>query len=136
MEEAEDPKKLEPVLNSFNENNINNSYNNNNISKNNISINIELENIPILEQLIEIGFNKIYSKRVIAIYHPRTFEEALNYFLNEDGIIQHFYIEDRESSENKVCFLCGERKEIHLGYMPEYNNKNLILENETKSKTI
>ena len=136
MEEEKDPKKLEHVLNSFNENNINNSYNNNNISKNNISINIELENIPILEQLIEIGFNKIYSKRVIAIYHPRTFEEALNYFLNEDGIIQHFYIEDRESSENKVCFLCGERKEIHLGYMPENNNKNVILKNETKSKSI
>ena len=134
MEETEEPKKT--VLNSFNENNINNSYNNNNISKNNISIYIELENIPIVEQLIGIGYNKIYSKRIVALYHPKTIEEALNYFLKEGGIIQHFFIEDRESSENKVCFLCGENKEIHLGYMPENNNNNLILENEINSNSI
>jgi len=135
MEELEDPKKIEHALNSFNEININNSYNNNNISKNNISIYIELENIPIVEQLIEIGYNKIYSKRLVAFYHPRTIDEALNYFLNDGGIIQHFYIEDRESPENKTCFLCGERKEIHLGYIPENNNNNLIIENDINSKS-
>jgi len=132
MEEPEDQKQTETVLNSFNENDINN---NNNISKNNISIYIELENITIVEQLIEIGYNKIYSKRLVAFYHPRTIDEALNYFLNEGGIIQHFYIEDRESSENN-CFLCGEKKEMHLGYMPENNNNNLIEKNDINSKSI
>ena len=136
MEEIEDQKKIEPVFNSFNENNINNSYNNNNILKNSISIYIELENIPIVEQLIKIGYDKIYSKRLVAFYHPRTIDEALNYFLNEGGIIQHFYIENRESSESKVCFLCGESKEIHLGYMPENNVNNLILENDINSNSI
>lgn len=40
------------------------------------------------------------------------------YFLKEDEIIQHFYIEDRELIDDKKCFLWGENKEIHLRYIP------------------
>ena len=109
MEIQEDEKQIEPVINSINENNIINSENNNNTT--NISIYLDKENIPIIEQLVEIGYNKIYSKRLVAFYHPHNIDEALNYFLKEGGIIQHFYIEDKDSLENKICFLCGEKKE-------------------------
>ena len=135
MEIQEDEKQIEPVINSINENNINNSENNNNISKNNISIYLDTEIIPIIDQLIEIGYNKIYSKRLVAFYHPRNIEEALNYFLKEGGIIQHFYIEDKESLEGKICFLCGEKKEIHLGNIPENYNNNLIMDNDNDIKS-
>jgi len=142
MKIQEDQKQIDPPINSLIDDNINiNNYENNNInniSRNNTSIYLDSEIIPIVDQLIEIGYNKIYAKRLVAFYHPRTIDEALNYFLNEGGIIQHFYIEDKELLENKICFLCGERKEIHLGYIPENNNNindnNLIIKNNINDK--
>ena len=141
MKIQEDQKQIDPPVNSLIDDNINiNNYENNNInniSRNNTSIYLDSEIIPIIDQLIEIGYNKIYAKRLVAFYHPRTIDEALNYFLNEGGIIQHFYIEDKELLENKICFLCGERKEIHLGYIPENNNindNNLIIKNNINDK--
>ena len=104
--------------------NNNNSLDNNKIKINNISIYLDSETIPIIDQLVQMGFNKIYSKRLVAYYHPQNIDEALIYFLKEDEIIQHFYIEDRELIGDKICFLCGEKKEIHLGYIPENSNND------------
>ena len=36
--------------------------------------------------------------------------------------------------ENKICFLSGERKEMHLGYISENNNNTLIMENDINDK--
>ena len=136
MEIKEDEKQIDIQLNFQEQNNINNINNNlidedNNKSINNISIYLDSEIIPIIEQLVEMGFNKLFSQRLLAFYHPRTLEEAMNYFLKEQGIIQHFYIEDRKSID-KLCFLCGEQKEIHLGNIPENN----IEENDIVSNSI
>ena len=129
IDEKEDQKEIET--------NNNNSLDNNKISINNISIYLDSEIIPIIDQLEQMGFNKLYSKRLVAYYHPQSIDEALIYFLKENEIIQHFFIEDREFIEDKICFLCGEKKEIHLGYIPENsnndndnNNKNNILYND------
>ena len=113
-----------------------NKQNNNNLNLNS-SIFLELDLIPMVEQLTEMGYDKISVKRLLAYYHPRTIDEALNYFLKEDGRIQHYFIEDQKGKDNKLCFICGEKKEIHLGYIPdilnnydftEDNNINLINE--------
>ena len=79
----------------------------------NTSINIDKEMIPIVDQLINIGYSKLYSKRLIAYYHPKTIDEALNYFLKENGQIQHFFIEDKKRNNKKLCFLCGEKFGIY-----------------------
>ena len=69
-------------------NDIVNNYENNNISKNNVSIYLDSEIIPIINQLIEMWYDKIYSKRLVSFYHPRTIDEAFNYYFKERGIIQ------------------------------------------------
>ena len=122
MNELEDEKQIDTNINITKENNI--EYN---ISIN-TPINIDKEMIPLVDQLIEIGYSKLYSKRLIAYYHPKTIDEALNYFLKENGKIQHFYVEGPKKKYKKLCFLCGEKKEIHLGYIPE-NLDNILLEN-------
>ena len=106
-------------------NNISNNINiNENINiKNSIFVSqIQFDN-PILIQLIEFGYNPIYSKRVIQFLHPRDIDEALDYFSANNGIIQHRFIQDRNQN-NIFCYICGEKKEIHLGYIPENNDIN------------
>ena len=126
MKELEDEKQIDTNINITKEKNI--EYD---ISIN-TSINIDKELIPIVDQLIEIGYSRLYSKRLIAYYHPKTIDEALNYFLKENGQIQHFFIEDQKIKNEKLCFLCGEKKEIHLGYIPE-NLDNILFENNNNN---
>ena len=92
------------------------------------SINLDLELIPIVEQLTEIGYNRLYVKRLLFYFHPKTVEEAINYILREDGIIQHYFIEDQKIKENKLCFICGEKENIHLSYFPDIKNDNTLRE--------
>ena len=69
---------------------------------------------PIVMQLQELGFNKNYSKRVFQYLHPADLEEALNYMSKVHGIIQHRFIRGRSKIRNNKCYICGEKKEIHL----------------------
>ena len=85
---------------------------NNEIFNKNRSINEELN--PIVIQLIEFGYDKIYSRRVFHYFHPEVLEEALNYMANVNNIIQHRFIKDNRNMNNKLCYICGEREEIHL----------------------
>ena len=45
------------------------------------------ETNPIVIQLIEFGYDRIYSRRVFHYLHPDDIEEALNYMSEENGII-------------------------------------------------
>ena len=87
----------------------------------NESINAELNQIVI--QLQEFGYDKIYSRRVFYYLHPEDLEEALNYMSIENGIIQHRFVTDRNIS-NKLCYICGEAKEIHLKELNTNLNNN------------
>jgi hypothetical protein len=69
---------------------------------------------PIVEQLVEFGFDNIYSRRVFYYLHPMDIEEALNYMAEENGIIQHRFVQDRRNISNKMCYICGEERAIHL----------------------
>ena len=62
----------------------------------------------------EFGYDIIYSRRVFYYLHPEDLEEALNFMAIENGIIQHRYLQDRRNNTNKLCYICGEPKEIHL----------------------
>ena len=97
-----------------NENEINNTENN--IQNNSINLSY-LDDNPMLNQLIEFGYNPIYSKRIIQYFHPLDLEEALDYFSINQGIIHHRFIKDRNIN-NIACYVCGEKKELHLGYIP------------------
>ena len=62
--------------------------------------------------------------------HPDDLEEALNYMAIENGIIQHRYLQDRRNNTNKLCYICGESKEIHLNEL----NNSMNINNEDKSE--
>ena len=51
--------------------------------------------VPIFSQLIDLGYEKISSQRMIQYFHPLSIDEALDYFEIIDGIIQHRFIQDR-----------------------------------------
>ena len=77
---------------------------------------------PIVEQLIEFGYDNIYSRRVFYYLHPEDVEEALNYMAEENGIIQHRFVQDRRNISNKMCYICGEERVIHLQELDISNN--------------
>ena len=106
----------------LNDNNINIEINNDVFNNSITSSYNEAINNEIVKQLTEFGFNFIYSTRIFMYYHPRTIDEALDYLNMENGIIQHHFVQDRENISSEICFLCGESKEIHLGYIPEIRN--------------
>ena len=92
---------------------------------NDISLSQSVTNNSIFNQLIEFGYNSIFSKRIIQYFHPQNIQEALNYLSKENKIIQHHFIQNRDKNDNN-CFICGEQKEIHLGFIPENINSNSI----------
>jgi hypothetical protein len=110
------------------------------ISNNNINNDISLSrnsiiNNEIVNQLIEFGYQQIYSKRIFQFFHPNNIEEALNYLLIEDGKIQHNFIKDRNNMENQ-CYLCGEDKNIHLSQELIDNEINNSFEKNNENNSV
>ena len=89
----------------------------NNSQNNSLNLSQSLNN-PILIQLIDFGYDPIYSKRIIHYFHPLNIEEAIDYLNFNQGIIQHRFIKDRNIN-NITCYVCGEKKEIHMDYVPD-----------------
>ena len=106
----------------------------NNKQKDSISsLSQSITNISILSRLIEFGYEKISSQRMIQYFHPQDIDEALDYFSQLDGIIQHRFIQHR-NKYNINCYICGEKKEIHKGYIP--NNISNMSNDDIKSNNI
>ena len=101
--------------------------------KNNYSISKSklVETNSIVVQLIELGYDKIYSRRVFYYLHPEDIEKALNYMDIENGIIQHRFIKDRNNSNN-ICYICGEEEKKHLKELNNEIIKNINNNNEEK----
>ena len=99
----------------------------NNENRVNIFSSTIAEENPIVIQLQEFGYNQKYSRRLLFYLHPEDLEEALNYMAIENGIIQHRFVNDRNISNNNICYICGEERNIHL---PELDiNININLNN-------
>ena len=92
---------------------------------NDISLNQSITNNSIFNQLIELGYDSIFSKRIIQYFHPQNMQEALDYLSKENKIIQHHFIQNRDKNDNQ-CYICGEQKEIHLGFIPEDKNSDKV----------
>ena len=104
----------------------NNGARNNNLSSN-----------PIVIQLCEFGYDSVYSRRVFHYLHPEDLEEALNYMAIENGIIQHRFVHNRNTSNN-ICYVCGKEKGFHLRELNininVNNNENSLEENKKDQK--
>ena len=110
------------------ENNINNERNNNN----RISLfqSVIAETNPMVLQLIEFGYNPIYSRRIFHYLHPQDLEEALNYMSVDNGIIQHHFLQNNRNMEDKLCYICNENRENHIGQNNINNHENHMDNNE------
>ena len=93
--------------------NINNEINNN-INRRSLFQSTIAESNPIVLQLIEFGYNPIYSRRVFHYLHPEDLEEALNYMSVENNIIQHRFVQNNRNVSDELCYICSEKKENHL----------------------
>ena len=93
--------------------NINNEINNN-INRRSLFQSTIAESNPIVLQLIEFGYNPIYSRRVFHYLHPEDLEEALNYMSVENNIIQHRFVQNNRNASDELCYICSEKKENHL----------------------
>ena len=91
MLEIKQNSDLNSQINSIEENNKiknNNNFENNNNLHNNISSSYNAAiNNPNVIQLIEFGYNPIYSRRIFLYYHPQNVDDALDYLNNDNGII-------------------------------------------------
>ena len=75
------------------------------------NINSEIHN-PIIEQLIEFGYDPTISKRLVYLLHPPNIDQAIDYLLEENGIIQHYFYENRIFIDK--CYICEKGREQHL----------------------
>ena len=114
--------------NESNEQNIN--IDKNKESKAKLYLSVIAEVNPIFMQLINFGYDKIYSRRVIYYFHPGDIEEALNYMSEINGIIQHRFVQNRRDLSCKFCYICGDDEKHHL---KELNvNRTNINNNDNK----
>ena len=97
-----------------------------------ISSSTGLEENQIFQQLIELGYDKIYSRRIFYYFHPINLEEALNYFDMKNGLIQHRFIKNMRDLLDENCYICGLNEKFHLKDV-NINEVNNILENDIKS---
>ena len=124
------------IVNVFQDYNINSENENiSNLSsiKSNISFS-EIQN-PLINKLIEFGYESKISKRLIYILHPANIEQAIEYLSEENGIIQHYFFQN--SIQNDKCFICGKGREQHLirinNDMQSINSFNFIKKDDNNS---
>ena len=121
--------------NESNNQNINNddNININNEPKAKLHLSVIAEVNPMFMQLIKFGYDKIYSRWVIYYLHPEDIEEALNYLSEENGIIQHRFVQNRRDLSCKFCYICGDDEKHHLKELNANRNNN---NNENKINNI
>ena len=77
---------------------------------------------PILNILLDLGYDEKYSKRLISYFHPNNIDEALEKLSEKNGKIHHIYIETKYD----LCYVCGELKENHISELDDLEDENKI----------
>lgn len=67
-------------------------------------------NIKILENM---GFNKVFIRKVYAFLSPPTLMDAIQYMTINNGKYGHNYLETDEK-KNKYCYICGYPQSFHI----------------------
>ena len=117
----------ENIEDKIEEQSINKNSNSNSIQKENLysnslySISYSILDNPIMNKLLELGYDYKLSKKLISYLNPRSIEQAIDYLLIENGIIQHHFIEDF-NNENK-CKICEKKREEHLIFISIDSNE-------------
>ena len=114
------------ITNNENNNKFDSKIRKSDISKNS-SLNDDISyseiNNPIMVNLLEFGYNYKLLKKLISYLNPQTVEQAIQYLSEENGIIQHVFIED--SKLKNKCTICQKPREQHLIENNIFNNKEI-----------
>ena len=87
--------------------------------------NINLE----IDLLKTMGFDKSMINKVYLLLKPQNIENAINYMIERKGIYQHNFIQNTNSNEQNVCFICQKPRQNHLNFSSE----NLIVNDQTEN---
>ena len=117
-------------LTNFDISNKNNSNQSNSINSSQSS----LKDNPIVNEMIEFGINPLYAQRIYFYIQPNNIEEALEFLVTDNEIIQHHFFQDRRKATN-LCYLCGEIKEYHFDYAPDNIEKKMNKKRNNKKKS-
>ena len=87
--------------------------------------NINLE----IDLLKSMGFDKSMINKVYLLLKPQNIENAINYMIERKGIYQHNFIQNTNSNEQNLCFICQKPRQNHLNFSSE----NLIINDQTEN---
>ena len=82
-----------------------------------------------------MGYDKKMINKVYILLRPENIERAVDYMTELNGVYQHNFFENHNSSKDKgLCFICKKARQFHLDYIPdevlaEDNNQNNNLGN-------
>ena len=88
-----------------------------------------------VELLQAMGYDKKMINKVYILLRPENIERAVDYMTELNGVYQHNFFENHNSSKDKgLCFICKKARQFHLDYIPdevlaEDNNQNNNLGN-------
>ena len=105
--------------------------NQNNVSNNNELMNLStysINNNPIVSDLVKLGYNYLYSKRLVSYFHPNNLDTALDYLFEINGKIQHNFI---NNFSNPECFICGKLLKDHINN--ENQDSNILIDNNNEN---
>ena len=120
------------IINNYNLSSENRNITNNHSNMNDDDISFSEIDNPIINRLLEFGYNYKLSKKLITYLNPPNIEQAIEYLSEENGIIQHHFIQDIK--DNNICTICGKIRELHLRRnLFEINNLDDINSNNNNS---
>ena len=82
-----------------------------------------------IELLTDMGFDKSMINKVYLLLKPQNIENAINYMIERKGIYQHNFIQNTNSNEQNLCFICQKPRQNHLNFL----SQNLIINNQTEN---
>ncbi len=83
------------------------------ISSSSSNISFSQSNNPIMINLIELGYDYKLSKKLVSYLKPHNIEEAIEYLSEENGIIQHIFI-NNSNEKNKWQYVEKIEKIIYI----------------------
>ena len=110
----------------------------------------EIENFTLKEEselikadiqlLKEMGYNEKVINKIYILIRPENIERAIDLMTPINGIYHHDFYENYYKHKNqKLCFICGQPKNLHFDYQnktPDINNENEIINNDIENNNI
>jgi len=80
-----------------------------------------------------MGYDKKMINKVYILLRPENIERAVDYMTELNGVYQHNFFENHNSSKDKgLCFICKKARQFHL----DYNSDELLAEDNNQNNNL